>query len=92
MSCCGKKRTQYYHSGRPSLAPEPAADGLRRARHVQPATVIPVLFEYVGKTALTALGRVTGRRYRFSRPGARVAVDRRDAPSLAAVPNLRQVR
>ena len=92
MSCCGKNRTEDYHSGRPSLAPEPAEDGLRRAGHVRPVAPISVVFEYVGKTALTALGPVTGRRYRFSRPGARVAVDWRDAPSLAAVPNLRQLR
>jgi hypothetical protein len=50
-----------------------------------------VCFEYVGPTGLTAIGGVSGRRYRFDRPGARVIVDPRDRPSLAAVPNLRQV-
>jgi hypothetical protein len=33
---------------------------------------------------------VTGRHYRFARPGARLPVDERDAPSMAAVPNLRR--
>ncbi len=50
-----------------------------------------VCFEYVGRTALTAIGGATGRRYRFEGPGARVVVDPRDRPSLAQVPTLRQV-
>jgi len=49
-------------------------------------------FEYAGATALTTQGPVSGRLYRFARPGARVAVDRRDARALAMVPNLRLVR
>jgi hypothetical protein len=47
-------------------------------------------FEYVGKTALTAIGPISGRHYRFSYPGAIVEVDSRDGPSLATVPNLRK--
>ena len=46
-------------------------------------------FEYVGATALTVIGPITNKRYRFVGRGARVAVDGRDAPSLGAVPNLR---
>ena len=51
-----------------------------------------VSFEYIGRTSLTAIGRITGRRYRFSVPGARVAVDLRDRQSLLSVPHLRQLR
>ena len=51
-----------------------------------------VAFEYIGRTALTAIGPVTGRRYRFGVPGARVTVDLRDRPALASVPHLRQLR
>lgn len=47
-------------------------------------------FEYVGKTGLTVVGPVTGRRYRFARPGAVLAVDKRDSSSMAGVPNLRR--
>jgi hypothetical protein len=43
-------------------------------------------------SGLTAVGPVTGRRYRFERPRARVAVDSRDAAAMAAVPSLRQVK
>jgi hypothetical protein len=50
-----------------------------------------VQFEYFGKTALTAIGPISGKRYRFDRPGAVVPVDPRDRPGLARVPGLRLV-
>ena len=50
-----------------------------------------VQFEYTGRTGLTVIGAVSGRRYRFDESGARVIVDPRDRPSLARVPKLRQV-
>jgi hypothetical protein len=56
-----------------------------------PVRQFVVCFEYTGRTGLTAIGGVTGRRYRFDQPGARVIIDPRDRPSIAAVPNLRQV-
>jgi hypothetical protein len=49
-------------------------------------------FEYTGKTALTVVGPVTGKRYRFGAPGAVAVVDQMDRIALSAVPNLRQVR
>jgi hypothetical protein len=49
-----------------------------------------VEFHYVGSTAMNVLGPVTRHQYRFPGPGARVAVDPRDAPSIASVPNLRR--
>jgi hypothetical protein len=80
MACCGGRRTPSVAAGSPSNAASPAPPPAPSAQY----------FEYVGKTGLTALGPVTGRRYRFDRPGVRVAVDGRDAPSLAGVPNLRR--
>lgn len=56
-----------------------------------PARVRGATFEYVGATALTVFGPLTGVRYRFDQPGARVSVDWRDATALAAVPNVKQV-
>lgn len=47
------------------------------------------MFEYVGTTALTVYGPLTGVRYRFDQPGVRLTVDGRDATALSAVPNLR---
>jgi hypothetical protein len=50
-----------------------------------------VFFEYVGPTALTVIGPVTGKSYRFARRGARLEVDLKDRRSIAAVPSLRQI-
>ncbi len=87
MSCCGGKRQTLVQP----LANPIQNDSTERTslRH---AETVWVHFEYTGKTGLTVLGPITGSRYRFSGPGAVVAVDRRDAPSIAAVPNLRRVR
>lgn len=88
MPCCGKKRKQ-------SRRTVPSYQALKARESAPPPTrsvLHTVYFEYVGQTGLTALGPISGRRYRFDRPGAKLAVDKRDAPSLAAVPNLRQVR
>jgi hypothetical protein len=52
---------------------------------------LTVRFEYVGPTGMTVVGPVTGARYRFGAYGSRVAVDLRDAPSMASVPHLRRV-
>ena len=48
-------------------------------------------FRYVGRTALTVAGPVSGKYYRFLAPGATVEADPRDAPSLAEIPQLRKV-
>lgn len=44
-----------------------------------------VLFEYHGEGQLNVFGRMTGVRYHFIGPGARVSVDARDAATLAVV-------
>jgi hypothetical protein len=84
MSCCGGKRRHWNRESSVassdmgvSLTPSPEGPG--------------VFFEYQGRTALTVRGPLTGRRYRFSAPGARVAVDARDAPAIVGVPNLKRV-
>jgi hypothetical protein len=40
---------------------------------------------------MTVIGGVTGMRYRFDYPGARLFVDLRDRLSLAAVPNIKRI-
>ena len=77
MGCCGGKRRSVYGDARPR-------DAYRR-----PSSA--VYFEYVGEKAMTVIGSVSGRRYRFASPGAVVAVDSRDGPAIAAVPGLRRV-
>ena len=84
MSCCQGKRSQFRQNV-PIPPPGSDAQPLTQQRAAQ---VSFVYFEYNGKSGLTAVGPITGRRYRFDATGAVVAVDGRDAPSLSAVPNL----
>ena len=84
MSCCGQNRS------RPALgasAPPPAMPRVEPTR----APHLRVVFEYLGATALTVVGPVSGRRYHFSATGARIPIDPRDRPGVARVPKLRQV-
>lgn len=85
MSCCGQKRQRFNRSipGHRDELAEPLL--------TSPAPKGTIYFEYIGATAMTVLGPITGRRYRFGWPYATVAVDRLDAASFATVPNLRQV-
>jgi hypothetical protein len=88
MACCGKGREQLRGTSPQPQAFSPGSS----AMPPPPARRFVACFEYVGRTALTVLGPVTGKRYRFDGPGARVVVDLRDRPSLAAVPHLREIR
>lgn len=88
MACCGQRRQQISRTTpiqRPNSFARPASVN----RAVAPSRT--VAFQYVGKTALTAVGPVSGRHYRFSHPGAIVEVDPRDRGSLVMVPSLRLV-
>jgi hypothetical protein len=89
MSCCGNQRAQLHAMSPPE--PRPAYPDVPLSTPPAPARRFIICFEYTGQTGLTVLGGATGQRYRFDRPGARVVVDPRDRPSLAAVPNLRLV-
>jgi hypothetical protein len=73
--CCGSQRRQEF---RP------------QTRQGQLSAPLAIGFEYVGTTGLTVVGPVTRKRYRFESHGSRVAIDPRDAPSMAAVPHLRR--
>ncbi len=86
MACCGKMRSQF----RAAAPRRPLSVG--RTTVASPPDARPLAyFEYFGPTGLTAIGPVTGRRYRFEGRGARVAIDQRDASGMLAVPNLRRV-
>ena len=68
-----------------TVARPPSNRATRAIRYSQ------AFFRYVGATGLTVVGAATGTRYRFDSPGAVVAVDFRDLPSLQAVPHVRQL-
>lgn len=89
MACCGQNRQRFSgagaaHSGRERPDESP---GVRRSKRYAYA-----YFQYLGKTALTVIGPISGKRYRFANHGAIVAVDPNDRRSLSHVPGLRQVR
>jgi len=83
MSCCGGNRAHNY------TVPNRAAAA---ARPEVTAGATVAIFRYDGRTALTVIGRVTGRRYWFREPGAEIAVDMRDRASMQQVPNVKEVR
>ena len=76
MSCCGGSRAQV---------------GIRVTGSEAPLPPGTVTFEYIGRTALTAIGGATGKQYRFEEPGVRLVVDWRDRASLDQLPMLKQV-
>jgi hypothetical protein len=63
----------------------------RAAASAAAAAGVWVEFHYVGQNAITVFGPVTRHQYRFAGPGARVAVDPRDARAIDGVRNLRRV-
>jgi len=48
-------------------------------------------FQYLGGTALTIIGPVSGARYRFEQTGSQLHVDPRDRAALLRVPVLRLI-
>ena len=104
--CCGKNRRQVrvetpaFRSPRtiPNTGSNPLFHSNVLTRAVGSATPsspqlqAAVWFVYGGKTGMTVVGPVSGRIYRFERPGARVNVDPRDRFLLASIPQLMLVK
>ncbi len=82
--CCGRGKSTFRFTNT-AIPAATAADNRGATSQVAPT------FEYVGRTALTVFGPVSGAPYRFNGPGARVRVDARDRQSLSGVPVLRLV-
>ena len=84
MSCCGQRRR--FHK---RMSGEAYETGETTPTGPPPGTIF---FEYVGGTAMTVVGPVTGQRYRFGWPGAQMPVDSKDARAISdGVPHLRKV-
>ena len=83
--CCGSKRVQMR-----TISPSSQALPIRRS----PVTAAqpPVPFVNIGRTELTVIGPVSGRRYHFDHIGSPVQVDAKDRPMLLRLRQLRQVR
>lgn len=78
MGCCGQTRSRM--TGALSAATQRPQPGARVA-----------LYEYTGTTGMTVAAPVSGSKYRFAAPGAKVQVDFRDIAAMAGVPNLRRL-
>jgi hypothetical protein len=88
MSCCGNEhRADLPGKSRP--IEQTSVNVTSRSASTRQVEKL-VNFEYTGPSALTALGPLTGQRYRFAAPGAVIAVDARDAAYLMAVPHLKR--
>ena len=84
MCNCGHKRTAYSQQSSPDTQPTKMNIPVQTAAYVS--------FEYIGKTALTVTGNVTGKQYRFNNPGTRQNIDFRDVPGMIAIPVLKKAR
>lgn len=85
MACCGQKRNAFSnHSSHQMLSNIMFNDApSNNTRDAQ--------FEYTGSTALTAIGSITGKRYRFSHPGDIQIVDYRDVPLMMGIGSLKKL-
>lgn len=81
MACCGQKRAMASVNG-----------GAVEASRKQRPVALVTLYEYTGATGMTVIGPVSGLRYRFGQPGAKLQIDSRDVASMAGLPNLRRLR
>lgn len=77
MTCCGQRRAIAMTPGKAMASKQPRRPNSRS-----------VLYQYNGATAMTVVGPLSGRRYRFDQPGAIVQVDSRDVPSMVGLPHL----
>jgi hypothetical protein len=76
-------------AGKIATPPAPVVDARKPGNSPSPAAAS---FVYGGKTGMTVVGPVSGRIYRFERPGAQVNVDSRDRFLLASIPQLMLVK
>lgn len=85
MCNCGNKRE--------ALASPASFQLSSRSNFSSPGTKMwpDVHFEYTGKTALSMRGTISGKNYRFSKPGDVQLVDYRDASSIMGVPVLKRL-
>jgi hypothetical protein len=88
MSCCGRQISNFAPPANVHRSASPHASGFPAPPQARQSHVY---FEYAGQTGLTVTGPVSGRRYRFDGPGARVPVEPVDKPAMERVPHLRRV-
>jgi hypothetical protein len=85
MCNCGNKRNEF--ASHQSFKINEAV----RTQLLQKKMWPDVSFEYKGKTALSIKGNISGKNYRFTRPGDIQLIDYRDANAMMAVPVLKRL-
>jgi hypothetical protein len=83
MCNCGRKRTAYSQQS-------PSAN-VNTKMNIPVQTQAYATFEYIGKTALTVIGNVTGIQYRFNFPGSKLNINSRDIQGLISIPVLKRL-
>lgn len=89
MACCGDKRNKIY--GDPYSHTRSNGGSLEGSTVHRPAGA-EFEFKYIGNTAMTVIGVITGNVYRFEHGGATLEVDRRDASFMTGIPRLIRTR
>ena len=85
MCNCGKKRNQIKQQS-------PVFNQVVNSQPLPSPTIQkkpPVMFEYTGKTALSVIGSITRKNYRFNFPGDKQLIEFNDAGAMMAVPVLK---
>lgn len=93
MCNCGKKRSSLNTNTRSVVAPVQNQQAI--AARLQPSfthTNQSIMFQYTGNTALSIIGRITRKSYRFNFPGDVKPVAIVDANDMRAVPVLKVVK
>lgn len=85
MCNCGNKRTQYSNQTTTLSNPVVSDEIVKR---MWP----DVKFQYTGLTALTIIGSVTGKKYRFHHSNDVQVIDYRDASGMMGVSVLKKVK
>lgn len=85
MCNCGNKRNEFA-----SQQPFKTNDSVR-TQLLQKKMWPDVSFEYRGSTALSVKGKISGKNYRFNRPGDVQLIDYRDVNTMMAVPVLKRL-
>jgi hypothetical protein len=84
MSCCGQKRSSLNKASYENFPVNQVQNEGAEKKRFDSA------IEYTGQSALTVIGSVTGKKYRFSHPGAVLLIDYRDASGMLAIPTLKK--
>ena len=86
MCNCGKKRSQLTQQANVNSR---QVNTSHQQQSITQKT--PVLFEYTGRTALSVIGNITRRNYRFNFTGDKQYIEPVDAVAMMSIPMLKRL-